>query len=357
MKPKAQGKPDNRVGLDIGAYAVKIVEISDMPDRPALVRLGEKKIVGLSGEETSAAIKALAEEAKISTKEVSVSVSGPSIIVRFITMPKMSEEELGSAIRFEAEKFIPFNIDDCVLDFQILKKAGSAKPPDAAFSAAKTGDESDTRIDCLLVAARKEEIDSRVALAERAGLLVNAVDVDSFALTNSFLRNFTELKPEKVAALLNIGALSTNLSVVSGNGISFMRETAVGGNDFTDLISKKMGISEEAAEELKLSGMDRPDEIAGCAKSVLVTLLDDIKVSLSYHENQSGRSVDEIYISGGGSKLLGLEDAFTEAFGSRPNRWNPFGFLDTSRAGVGSGAIDKMRDSFAVAVGLALKVV
>lgn len=326
IKAKGPDKSRNRVGLDIGAYAAKIVEISGAPDRPALVRLGEKKITGLSGEETSDSLKALAEEAKISTKEVCISVSGPSIIVRFITLPRMSGDDLAGAVRFEAEKFIPFNINDCVLDFQ------------------KIADESEAKMDCLIAAARREEIDARIALAARAGLTVTAVDVDSFALTNSFVNNFTAaLRPERTTAILNIGALYTNLSIVTGSSIAFVRETAVGGNDFNDAIAKKMGMGE--------------DEIFACAKPVLATLADEIKASFGYYENQSGRAVDDIYISGGGSLLPGLEEVFAEAFGIRPNRWNPFGFLDTSQTRPGTLSTEKAKDYFAVAVGLALKVV
>ena len=120
---------------------------------------------------------------------MNVAVSGPAVIVRFISMPKMRDEELKSAVRFEAEKFIPFNINDCLLDFQVLRK-----------------NEKEGKLDMVLVAAKRDLIVSKVETAQAAGFTVRAVDVDSFALANSFARAVKPAAPgEKTCAVVNIG--------------------------------------------------------------------------------------------------------------------------------------------------------
>ncbi len=338
MDMKLQTKTKNRVGLDIGTFAIKMLEISGAPDKPMLIGMGLKNISGPSKGSISDSIKALADEAKITSREVNISVSGPSVIVRFISMPRMKEEDLKSAIRFEAEKFIPFNINDCVVDFQTLTK-----------------DERENKFNILLVAAKKEHIKERIDLVEEAGLSVHIVDIDSFAMTNAFTRNFPNLGSEKTAAILNIGATSTNLSIVRGDAMAFVRDVSIGSNDLNVTISKDSGLSMESAEELKIDPKDKMQEIANCTKTLLSSLLDEVKLSFGYYENQSGKSIDEIYISGGAIGLVGLDEAFQDALGSRPSFWNPLGFLDASSAKLDANVIDKIKNSFAVSAGLVLR--
>jgi len=339
MKSKAQTKPKNRVGLDIGNGSIKMVELSNVGGKFSLVGFGSKKIESARREDIIDAIKALTSQARISAKDASVSVSGPSVIVRFITVPKMSEEDLKGAIRFEAEKFIPFNINDCIVDFQTLKK-----------------DKTASKLDILLVASKKEPVWEKVKLAEGAGFSVSMVDVDSFALANSFSMNFpaaASSEKDKTVALLNIGTNFTNFSILTGPAISFVRDVAIGGNELNAAISKMLGVTVREAEELKLSPGDKAQEVTSCIKTVLGNLLDEVKLSFSYHENQKGRGVDEVYISGGGSELANLEAVFAEALGSKLIFWDPFKFLDTKIADP--SVLDKTKGQFAVALGLALR--
>ena len=336
---KRQGKPRNRIGLDIGSHSIKIVEIQESSGKETLTGCGLKKIHGLPKEKIADAIKALVEESKITAKDVNISISGQSLIARFVSMPKMSPEELKGAIRFEAEKFIPFDINEYILDFQVLNKAEKDK----------------ATIDALLVAVKKEHVWQKIKLVEAAGLGVKLVDVDSLAATNSFLKNFQALDPVKTVAILNMGASFTSLGILKGSAIAFARDVAIGGNDFNAAIAKKCNVALEASEELKLMPKEKVADIATCAKGVLANLLDEIKLSFSYHENQSGRSIDEIYISGGAAGTVGLEEAFQETLGSKPHYWNPFEFAETGSSGVDMSALEKSKSSFAVAVGLALR--
>jgi len=337
-KPKGRAKLKNKVGLDIGTHTVKIIEITDAPEKPLLTGLGMKNVAGMTKKEVSEAIKELAGESKITAKEANISVSGPSVTARFISMPKMEDKSLRGAIRFEAEKFIPFNINECVIDFQILKK-----------------DDKENKITILLVAAKKERVQDTIKIAEDAGFSARIVDTDSFAAANAFFRNFAGPAPDKSFAILNIGAAFTNVCITRDNIPCFVRDMTIGGNDFNAAIAKAAGIEARAAESLKISPNERRQEVIDCTRSVATGLADETRLSFSYYENQYGRSVDEVYLSGGSARLPGLEELFRETFGPKLSFWNPLQFLDAGPSGIDPALLDKAKDFFGVAAGLVLR--
>lgn len=335
---KLQGKAKNRIGLDIGTAAIKIIEATDSPDKPALISLGIKRIAGAAKSAIPDLIKAAAAESKVSSRDANISISGSSVIVRFITMPKMSYDELKSAIKFEAEKFIPFNMADCTIDFQILKK-----------------DPRENKLDILLVAAKRGYIEERVRMAEDGGFSVKTVDVDSFAVTNSFLKNFAAANVEKSSAVLNIGASLTNLTVMKENMICLVRDVGIGMNDFNAAVAKSLNLPVEAVEDPAGLSKEKMPDAANAAKSVFNNLFDEIRLSFSYYENQNGRGVDTIYVSGGGTGLAGIKESFKEAFGSEPVFWNPLEFMDCTSPEIDANLLSGARHLFAVAAGLVLR--
>ncbi|MCX5667177.1 MAG: type IV pilus assembly protein PilM [Candidatus Omnitrophica bacterium] len=335
---KSQSKPKNRVGLDIGSSSVKIVEIASSGENSSLVCLGMKKASSSIQEPLIEAIKSLSNEIKITSKEAAISVSGPSVIVRFVSMPKMRDDELKGAMRFEAEKYIPFPINDCIVDHQILRTI-----------------DKESKLEILLVAAKKDFVMNKVSIAEESGFSVSAVDVDTFAIANTFLKSPSRAPAGKTAALLNIGSNFTNVGIVRDGALCFARDIAIGGNDYNQAISKALSIDIKSAEDVKLSPKDRLQDITACAKGITNNLLDETRLSLSYYENQSGRGVDEIFICGGSSGMPGLEVLFQEAFESKPVLWDPLDFLNKSSDSFDKALVEKMRSSFAVAVGLALR--
>lgn len=336
---KQQPKSKNRVGLDMGSHSVKVMEVSGASsDKPRLVSLGVKSVADRSPKAAIDAVKAAAEAAKLSTKDVSIALSGASVIVRFVQMPKMTDAELSSAIKFEAEKFIPFNINECAIDFKVIKK-----------------DERDNKLNVLFVAAKKELIEEKIALIEEAGLSVKVIDVEGFALTNVFLRNFPSISRDKNYALLNIGSKITNLGIVRNGDICLVRDMTVGSADFTSAIANSMHIDPKMAEEIKVDPKDKLKDILSCTRPVFNNLLDEMRLPLSYYENQCGGTIDELYVSGGGAGISGLEGIFQEGFGLKPVMWNPLQFMDVSESNVDAAFLDKVRSSFAIAAGLALR--
>jgi len=331
-------KARTRVGLDIGRSTVKLLEAESQGDKSSLIRIGLKKLQDPSKETLVDSIKSLLEESALSAKDVNISVSGPSTIVRFVSMPKMRDDELKGAIRFEAEKHIPFAIEDCIMDYHVLGK-----------------DEKGDKTEVLLVAAKKAFILEKIAAVEECGLCVNLMDVDSFAVANSFLRNFNNYDPGKSAALLNMGASLTNIIILHGSTLRFSRDIAMGGADFTAAVSKGLNIDPKTAEDLKLSPGPRLQDVINSTKNTLSSLLDELRLSFSYYENQSGSQIDEVYICGGASLLAGLESAFNEAFELKPLFWDPLQFLDISRLSQNAGSAKDLNRYFAVAAGLAIR--
>lgn len=335
LKHKVQAK--SKAGLDIGSHSVKLAEILfPASGKPVLTGFGLRAFSAPGKAAISDCIKELAAAARVTVKEFAISVSGPSVIVRFISMPKMKREELAGAIRFEAEKHIPFNINDCVIDFQVMRE-----------------DSKEDKVDILLAAARKEHIEERIKLVQAAGFSVGAVDVDGFALSNAFLANYPAANADKTVLLFDIGAELTNLSILKSGNICLVRDVAIGGRDFTAAVAKALALDAASAEKSKLSPQDKAQGIIQCSKAALSNLLDEVRLSCSYYENQCGRAIDDIYISGGGADLIGLPEFFKEALGIKPNFLNPFQAIDT--VNIDAGELKKNESFFAVAVGLAMR--
>ena len=335
---KFQTKLKNRVGLDIGSSSVKMVEVASSGESLSLVCLGMKKASTAVREPLIEAIKSLSSEIKVTAKEAAISVSGPSVIVRFVSMPKMKDDELKGAIRFEAEKYIPFPINDCIVDHQILRT-----------------NDKEGKLEILLVAAKKDFVMNKVSIAEESGFSVSAVDVDTFAVANAFTKSIPQASAGKTAALLNIGSNFTNMGILRDGALCFARDIAIGGDAYNQAIAKALAVDIKTVEDVKLSPKERLQDIITCTKGVTSNLLDETRLSLSYYENQSGRGVDEICISGGSSVMPGLEALFQEAFESKPDLWDPLNSLNKSSGSFDTALVEKMRSSFAVAVGLALR--
>jgi type IV pilus assembly protein PilM len=305
MNTEIKIRQASSVGIDIGTSYVKMLSLCFTHGIPAIAGYGTREISNVPKENIPGMLKDLAFESGISVGEAAVSISGPDVSARFITMPRMKDSELKSAVRFEAERFISFNIADCVMDFQILNN--SAK---------------DGKLKILLVTAKKDRIMDKVNALKDAGFVVRAMDVDAFAMANAFIKNYKISAAEKTSALVNIGAKYANLAILRGDSVCFVRDIA----------------------------HEKADAAQGSTKKLLAALIDEVKLSFSYHENQSGHGVDEVFVSGGLSTAKEIDEAFQEHLGVKTAHWNPLGFIKNFTADA-----NKPAHCFAVAAGLALK--
>lgn len=335
------GRNKRILALDIGSSDIKALEVVDSGGKIELSNFACTKIGNQN--ETIFAIREILRRSAFKTKRCVSSVSGRSVIVRYVNMAQMAESELKQAIRFEADKYIPFEVDEVVMDTQILE-------PEIADGSGE--------MKVLLVAVRKNLIEEHLHLLQEAGLQSVIIDVDAFALGNAFEMRAREtggLSAEKVVALIDIGANKTNINILKGGTSYFTREVYLAGNDFTEAVSRKFNLDGQEAERLKCS----PDDQAADVEEAILPTLDDlgneIQLSFDYFENQFDRVVEEVYISGGSAQLPGLQRAFEGAFEKSVVFWNPLESLSVG-GGLDEKALTAFSGQLAVTVGLASRV-
>ena len=327
------------IGLDIGSNCVKAVELTQTGSEVVLTGFGQAEMVS-EGSKADAVVQATRG---FHTKRTVSSVSGKSVIVRFLNMAKTTDDNLMNVIRVEADKYIPFDVEEVVLDAQRM--------PDPA-----AGDE----MRVLLCAVKRSLIDEHVALLQGVGLQPEMVDVDSFALGNAYEMR-TRLsaqseEAERTVALVDVGANKTNVNILRGNVSFFIREIYLGGDDLTSSISKRLGIELHSAENLKREPGENADQLREAVMSSIEDLGNEIHLSLDYFENQFDKSVDEVFLSGGASRLKFLGEAFEKIFEKRVRPWDP-----TENMKMEEGVVDAMKlrenaSQIAIAVGLAARI-
>jgi type IV pilus assembly protein PilM len=339
------------VGLDIGSSAVKAIEL-----RPA----GKGFRVGAIGVEpvpadsivdgaiidsgaVADAVKRLFSNKQFKSRDVAASLSGNSVIVKKITLPAMSEQELSESIYWEAEQYIPFDIQDVNLDYEIID--------------AGTGPDSQGTMDVLLVAAKKDKIADYTNVITSAGRTPVIVDVDAFALQNAYEANYG-FEPNAVVVLLNAGASAININILAGSQSVFTRDVSTGGNAFTEAVQKELNLPFDTAEQVK-KGQDADGVTFEDARPVLKAMTDNVLLEIEktfdfFKATASNDHIDRIVVSGGASRVDGFTDALRERFDTPVEHFDPFRQVtfDVKKLGVSP---EEMAPLSAVALGLALR--
>ena len=304
------GKKKSLVGLDIGSTEVKAIEVTEVGDQLKITGFGAAAFE--SKDAVKDTIADVLRNAGIRTKRVATAVSGRAVIVRYLSMVKMAEEDLSSALRYEADKYIPFQVDEVVLDSAIL--------PDFDDSATE-GESNEMRV--LLVAVKQNLIDEHLDLLSGLSLVPMFIDVDTFALGNAFVLNLLNSPrvedEEKVIALVDVGAMKTNINILKNNTSYFSREIYLAGNDFTEAIARRLGVDAEEANQMKRAHEGKEETIEESILPIIDDLGNEIHLSFDYYENQYDREIDEIYLSGGSSMLPGLRATLERVFDRRPD--------------------------------------
>ncbi|MCX5692115.1 MAG: type IV pilus assembly protein PilM [Candidatus Omnitrophica bacterium] len=322
------------VGIDIGTSSIKLIELQDKKGKLELLKCAANAI---SGEDVKTSLKDLLALSKLSSKRANISLSGLSVIVRYIEMPPMKKEELRSAIKFEGGKYIPFDINEAILDSAVLDKS----PSGAA-----------NRV--LLVAAKKDRVNGCMEMFKEIGLEIASIGVDTMAMLNSFQRLGLENKQESVYAMINIGARFSNMNIISKGYPYFTRDIMWGGAGLTNKIKELSGLSADDAELLKCSPGERKTEIANALMPALEKFISEIRMSFDYYETQFGRNIERLYISGGASYLFNMRDFLKENLGTEIVSWNPFEGIKILDESVDKSLMNSPAQ-FAVALGLALR--
>jgi type IV pilus assembly protein PilM len=343
-------KQRSLVGLDIGSHCVKAVELTQFGNETVLTAYGQNEIASEAAR--ADAIIDLIQGRSFRTRRTCTAVSGKSVIVRYLTMVQMSDDDLKNAIKFEADKYIPFDVEEVVLDAQRLADAPGAKGEKGA------GGENEMRV--LLVAVKRSLIEEHVQLVQSIGLAPEIIDVDAFALGNAYeCRGKVGAAGEpadRAVALIDVGAGKTNINIVRGGTSYFTREIYLGGDDFSSAIAKRLACEAPQAEAMKRD----PGENAEAMRDAVAPSVDDlgneIHLSFDYFENQFDRPVDDVLLSGGGARLAQVEETFEKIFEKRTRRWDPTEDLKIDESTVDVEALRANAGQLAVAVGLASRI-
>ncbi len=329
------------VGLDIGTSAVKAVEIT-MQGEPVITGFGFAELP--SPDVLPDVIADLFRNNGFHSRQVVTSVSGKSVIVRYLTMFRMSPEDLQNAIRFEADKYIPFDVDEVVLDCQ-------------PFDVAGIGDLAPNEMRVLLVACKRAIIDDQMRMLAAAGLSPQIVDVDAFALGNAFelVLGRGQSDDARVTGLIDVGASKSNVNLMRGTTSLFTREIPTGGMAFTQAIASRLGLSPQDAERTKRSPGDSLDRVRQAVAPAMEDLAGEIRLSFEYFESQFDVGIDEVLVSGGGAKLLGFDAELGRLFDRPTSTWDPTGELPIASGSVDISTMREHVQELAVAVGLAAR--
>jgi len=347
----AFGKKDHIVGLDIGSRSIKAAEITETKRGLSLTRFGIVDIAHgaieegtINNPETVAeSIKQLFKSYNIKESNVAVSIGGYSVIVKKISVQTMDEEKLQETIHFEAEQYIPFDISDVNLDFQILGESES----------------NPGQMNVFLVAAKKEMVNDYINLVNLAGLNPCIVDVEAFALQNTFEANY-DMQSENTA-LIDIGASKTSLNILKGNSSLFMRDVSLGCGQINQKIMSLIECSFEEAEQLKYG--DKPDrltqeDLKGIVSSVVTDWCTEIRRALDFfYSTYPEDQIKRIILSGGGANIGEFRELLAAEASAEVESINPFKNFEIDKKNFDDAFIKQIAPQAAISMGLAMRKV
>jgi len=343
------GKKTNLTGLDIGSNTIKVVELSDSKEVRSLERIGLVNLAagviedGVIKNSAAAAeaIKDLFEEHNIKDRNVAVSIGGYSVIVKKINVQTMTDEQLQETIQLEAEQYIPFDVSDVNIDFQILGENES----------------NPNQMEVLLVAAKKEMVEDYVNLVVEAGLNPCVLDVDAFALQNIYELNY-DTEDENVA-IIDIGACKTSLNILKGDVSVFMRDVSLGCGQINEKIISLIDCSYEDAEQIKQSEQSdsiSQNDLRGIVSSVVTDWSTEISRALDFfYSSYPDDQITKIILSGGGANVKEFRDLLSDETSTEVDIINPFEKFEIAADRFDSSYLAKIAPQAAICMGLAIR--
>lgn len=341
------------VGLDIGSSAVKLVELKERKgaeyslERVGIEPLSPEAIVDGSIMDSSLvvdAIQKLTDETGAKAANFATSVSGHSVIIKKIQVPSMPPEELDESIQWEAEQYIPFDINDVRLDYVILSE----------------GDIGRDTMEVLLVAVKRDKVNDYVSVISQCGKSPAIVDLDAFAVQNAYEINY-DINPDSVVALVNMGAAVTTINVLA-RGISvFWRDISFGGNHFSEALQREYNLSFEQAERAK-----RGEQVEGCSPAEARAVLDAVSAEMAseiqktfdfFAATADSEAVSELVLSGGCAQTPNLLPILQERFGVRAELMNPLRRIHFKESDFDSQWLHSIAPMLAVSIGLGVRKV
>jgi type IV pilus assembly protein PilM len=340
------------VGLDIGSSAVKAVELKPAGKGYRVAAYGAEPVPpdsivdGAIIDATAVAesIHRVFESKAFKTKDVAASLSGNAVIVKKISLPVMTAAELDESIYWEAEQYIPFDIQDVNLDYQILDAGG--------------GPDSKGTMDVLLVAAKKEKIADYTGVIAQAGRTPVVVDVDAFALQNAYELNYG-FEPNEIVVLLNAGASAININIIANSQSVFTRDISLGGNAYTEAVQRELNLPFESAELLKKGApVDGAtfEDVAPVLRAMTENVLLEVQKTFDFFKTTAAtEQISRIMLSGGASRVEGFAEALQERFNTAVEMFDPFRKVALDAKKFSAEQRESIAPTAAVAIGLAVR--
>lgn len=360
------------IGLDIGSTSIKLVQLQQTRDGVALRKAGSaptpegtvKGGVVVDPLQVAKAIQSLLEALQIERAPASVAIAGPTVVVREVPLPAMSDRQLRKSIQWEARNYISFPVEDSVVEFEVTER-----PPSASGGAMKV----------MLVAAPRDMVDSQVETVEIAGLEPLAVEVQSFAAIRGLRAangQASKNEPGETTALLGIGASYTDITILKDNQFVLTRIIPIAGNSFTEAVKNALEVEADVANQLKESTMQvvmseeeratldpETQQASRAIEPLLDELIREVRRSLAYHDFQqqspeagSGDlGVNRLLLSGGSARLPRIDEYFQAQLGVPVEVINVFGPGQLQAKGVNHDYLQNHAPTLLIGVGLALR--
>jgi type IV pilus assembly protein PilM len=337
------------VGVDIGSSSIKLVGLTRTKrgyHLDSLAISGVPRDCVIDGEiynigAVSNVLKDLVKASKVRGQSAFTGIAGSGVMVKRVKIPLMPKNELDAHIRWEAEQYIPFDIDNVNLDYDIIS---------TNFN--KTG-----KMDLIIAAARKDQVSAYSAVVYDSGLITEGVDISSIAVYDMYKENYGDVKDESVI-VLDIGASKTSVNVIEKNKIVFYKEIEIGGEYFTRRIQEQLNINFEEGETLKVSsdsGSLTP-EVEKILLGEMKNLAIEIKKNIDlYTALSSNMPVGEISIMGGGAKIVGVSKIIESVTGIPTVTINPFKNIAFDEDLFPINYLEQVAPFFGVAIGIAIR--
>jgi type IV pilus assembly protein PilM len=340
------GRSATTVGLDIGSGLIKLVAISHASGGPVLTKVAFTSVVNdaiVEGEVmdpaiVADAIKALFGTAGIKAKKVVTAVGGRDVIIKKISMDRMREAEAREVIRWEAEQHVPFDMDNVELDFQILDPEGEG-----------------LQMTVLLVAAKRELVEHKLALLSDVGLDATVVDVDAFALHNAFELNYPEAM-HGVVGLVNVGHETTNINILDEGIPVLTRDIPIGTRRFKEDLQRERGLSSEQADKL-LRGEESTEALDPFLQSRGEELAVGIERAAAFLQSasRSASGIGRIFTTGGGARIPRLNKVLSDRLRIPVQLANPIEKLQVADGVFDQMPVDEVAPLLMLPIGLALR--
>jgi type IV pilus assembly protein PilM len=340
------GRKKTTVALDIGSGLIKLVAVTHGAGEPVLTKVAYTSVVDdaiVEGEVmdpgiVADAIRGLMASAGVKTKQVVIAVGGRDVIIKKIAMDRMKEAEAREVIRWEAEQHVPFDMENVELDFQILDPEGEG-----------------LQMTVLLVAAKRELVETKVSLLADVGLQPSVIDVDAFALHNAFEINYPDAM-RGVVGLVNIGHEMTNINILEDGIPVLTRDLPVGTRRFREDMQRERGLSAEEADQL-LQGFERNEVLEPFLETRGEELAVGIERAAAFLQSgsRSAGGISRLWLTGGGGRIPGLSKVLADRLRFPVELANPIERLRVADGVFDTMNVDEIAPLLMLPIGLALR--